>query len=177
MTSCLPTCHPRLQAVETSVLKTKSCTVCKVSQPLTACWKRAQSEDGLETACKDCRKRRTAQLKESRKRRPHYTGALQCLTCKDLKPAKEFHPRIVLVHGLQYKCKDCTSVRLHSLYLARKDLHWPSVQHKVCRCCQAEQPSDQFYPNVAISDGLQSYCIPCMKAKYVQRRLRLKDTF
>lgn len=176
VTSCLPTCHTQLQAVETSVSKTKCCTKCKVSQPLTAYHKRTQSEDGLQTACKDCKKSWAAQLKESRKCRPHYTGALQCTTCKGLKPAKEFHLRIATVHGLQYECKACSSVRMRSLYLFRKGLHRPSVQHKVCRCCQAEQPSDQFYPNVAISDGLQSYCIPCMRSKLVQRQLKVKHT-
>lgn len=149
----LTACHTQLQAVETIVSKTKSCTVCKVSQLLTAYYKHTQCKDGLQTACKDCQKSLAAQLKDSREHRPHYTGALQCIICKDLKPAKEFHLCIGSVQGLQYACKACSSVRMRSLYLLRKGFHRPSVQSKVCRCCRAEQPSDHFYPNVAISDG------------------------
>lgn len=181
-TGCSPTCHTQLQATETRNFNPKSCSVCKISKPLTAYWKRAASKDGLQPACKDCQKSSIAQLRESRKDWPQYTGLLQCANCNKLRPAMEFNQRIGTLHGTQYECRACNSIRRRNVYLFRKllgqDEHasgYNEGQTKVCRCCQSVQPRDQFYPNAGMSDGLQSYCIPCMKAKYIQRRLKSRS--
>ena len=149
-----------------------------MSKPLTAYWKRAASEDGLQLACKDCQKGLAVQLRERRKDWPQYTGLLQCVSCNELRPAMKFNQRVGTVHGMQYECRACSSNRLRRIYLFRKNLRQNEHesghifgQDKICRCCQLVQPPHLFYPHAGTADGLQSYCIPCMKAKYVERRL------
>ena len=157
--------------------------MCKVSKPFPAYWKRAASEDGLQLTCKDCQKSLAAQLRESRQNWPRYTGLLKCVTCNELRPAVDFSQRVGTVHGMQYECRACNSTRLRSLYLFRKGLrqHKHASRHnagqdKVCRCCRLVQPTDQFYLHAGMADGLQSYCIPCMKAKVVEQRLKLRSS-
>lgn len=175
--ACLRAYHLHLQAVGQEIIEpeTKSCSVCLRSRPVTEYWKRAASRDGLQLICKDCQKSLVARLKESRKDWPQYNGQLECATCETLKPVEDFNKCVGTVHGWQYVCRACSTQRLRSNYSRSKELHQcMSGQHKFCRRCQLEKPTDQFYRNAGHTDGLQSFCKLCMLAEDMRRRSRRK---
>lgn len=101
----------------------------------------------------------------------------RCTSCRELKPATEFHKNRSTVSGLASSCKEC--MRDHARnragrkrpFKARK-VYPPAVPGmKYCRHCDEEKPLPAFYKSPVTSDGHASWCRDCINAERLSDKL------
>ena len=85
----------------------KTCTECRITQPLTDFHRNRRLSDGRENQCKLCRAERDSQRRASKKSIQPSAEPKSCRVCKQIKPAKGFHSNPLGTDGLYGCCKDC----------------------------------------------------------------------
>lgn len=95
-----------------------------------------------------------------------------CATCKEWKPASEYHRRRSGRDGLQSVCKDCSRQRSRKRVRRGHAAADPKTPGRVKRCsgCGETFFVTEFYRNAASPDGLQHRCKACFKQHYLDRR-------
>lgn len=88
----------------------------------------------------------------------------RCISCKETKPASEFHKNKAEPTGLATRCKVC-KVAENRASFQRKSVDYRPVASKTCIICLAEKPKEEFYQRINCGDGLTSYCRSCNSAK------------
>ena len=97
----------------------------------------------------------------------------RCKHCSEFKHVSEFGPHTSSKDGYQGICKSCNSVILEK---ARAKSVEVMTKKKLCFNCKKEKHVSQFYKNAQNKDGLQSWCIPCMKEYFASRSQTKKVT-
>jgi len=88
----------------------------------------------------------------------------RCSYCKEQKPFAEFNKNKAGVHGLQARCRPCTSQYTQEYKEKRKQEGVKKVvQSKVCARCNIEKPRSQYNKRTVSIDGLNVYCKPCQR--------------
>lgn len=87
----------------------KSCSQCKIEQPLDNFHKYNKNLDGRHSICKKCR---SAYNKSLRYKRP-INGRLRCNSCHIIKDVQEFYADCSSSNGLQSYCKSCLKEKIY----------------------------------------------------------------
>lgn len=161
----------------------KACNKCENIKPLRDFHRNRASSDGRTRICKPCARAaarvRGKRLSARSDDEIQYPTSKECCRCEQIKPAADFRLSRNLLDGLSPRCRDCDRDR----DLARRDERleayhakpWlaPSVEEKSCSKCGQLKSADDFTLSKKNSDGLQSQCRSCVKARLDQRRTRL----
>lgn len=150
----------------------KTCTKCKVEQPLDFFYKRKTSKDGLRTKCKSCEKIEfkiyytKIDIETSKVPRAIPITAY-CNTCALEKNNIEFFRRKTNPNGLGSDCKIC--IKNTRIEKTEKDrIKWSIIkptdlkQFKTCTKCKIKKTTFEFYKKSIASDGLSSRCMSCV---------------
>ena len=111
----------------------------------------------------------------------------QCTKCKKWKDESEFSKQPRRKDGLRYWCKKCECEYVHKYYRRdRKNVKKyrsyeerhrvvDGVKQKQCGKCKRWKPEDQFYKYPKTKDRLDWSCKKCIKRKYRERRLAVRN--
>lgn len=156
----------------------KTCTKCKIDQPLDNFHKRKASKDGLCTKCKSCQKIEFKtyydKIDAETSRVPREIPVIAyCNTCALEKNNIEFFRHKTSTNGLGSDCKVC--IKNTRIEKTEKDrIKWSVIkptdlkQLKTCTKCKVEKTTFEFYKKSIASDGLSSRCMNCVDATMIQ---------
>lgn len=107
-----------------------------------------------------------------------------CSKCKNEKPLSEFYKHRQCKMGVSPKCKECSRAEQKFVYEMRKKFgdefslaefnKLPEGLSK-CQSCGEIKEKDSFYKDINKSDGVSSYCKPCVLIKQREKRALLGD--
>jgi hypothetical protein len=100
-----------------------------------------------------------------------------CIRCGETKDASLFPGDRNRADGYYPRCKACNSAAAKIYYRAKKlkpNVPLGILTDKRCNSCGKRKPFSEFSPHPQGSQGLQSFCKPCLcrEAKACQRRKR-----
>lgn len=125
----------------------KTCTVCKMTKPLTDF---SPCRNGHQPSCKSCRN-----YKSAAKQIDVNVTEQRCKACKQVKAACEFNRAKNRSSGLQGECKACNSARKAAVCYA------VSVESQVCCDCGVDKPASEFGRATKRSSGIRKECRDC----------------
>ena len=145
----------------------KLCTICYRIYPISNFCENAGHNDGYDTICKDCLKKRTGKYAErwieERKVSPPKEKK-RCPGCNKNLPISKFWSHEKRKDGLTEYCIEC-----HKRMIQENVVKWKKQrkekpifpQKKECNICHRIKPLDKFYPNKRYKDGYVGTCIAC----------------
>ena len=101
---------------------------------------------------------------------------VECMKCRRLLPASEFHKHRSRANGLQAWCKECVRLYTRELYQRRKRMNanrtHPSDANFRCPSCKQLLLAADFSKNLKEANGLQAWCKTCdgKRAKSLRQR-------
>lgn len=121
---------------------------------------------GYRSTCKECRYKRTKELREARKihniNKLSYKKNKICDKCNKNKPITEFNRRNVSKDGLCSQCRDCYNSNRKKSIPEQKTNSIVS-QTKKCNTCLIEKSLSEFKQTKKSNDGHYHKCKSCWK--------------
>ncbi len=99
----------------------------------------------------------------------------KCVVCKRIKSCDEFGPNSNNRSGLHSYCRVCDAAKQHQIRLRDKtaiknrgEIKFNSrpVNYKHCPNCEVRKHRSKYYLNSRSINGLQSWCIECVRTKH-----------
>jgi len=149
-------------------IKSKRCSKCGESKPVTDFYSSTSNSDGYTCHCKLCiQKQKQAYHKRLAARHRREIPRIEtkrCPRCGEVKPVSKFYKAVGKVAGYATHCKDCAAVsaREHKKKVADRDFADIQVTgNKRCWMCGRNLPASEFNYCRSSIDGLASHCREC----------------
>jgi very-short-patch-repair endonuclease/prophage antirepressor-like protein len=162
----------------------KKCSTCTEEFPASNFFKNNMTKDGLDGQCKICKMKRVRKCKELKEIK--IPDRKICNRCNVEKDSSSFYKNKNGKDGLWNFCKECdkksTAARLQEQGVdltarnrsyrqnkLEKNKDVPIPDKKICKDCNIEKNSSEFYRDKICPDGLISHCKACFKIRYKSR--------
>ena len=150
----------------------KKCSRCKLYLLKENFSKNPKRSDGLDNNCKDCCKKKYAEMKNKDK---VVFEEKKCTKCNILKDSGEFYNRAGSVDGKSAECKECSIDMYNDRFNKRKDAEAVIVNEKTCKTCSSLLDICNFSKKTDSSDGYENDCKKCKSDKVKKIREIKKD--